>query len=189
VLRTLIAGADDDPEIRGSYFLDATELAAIAACFDVAFDPGPRQVCLERPHSIRDVPYLIHTGFELPLMLEGRKPFARMGDAYPPYSHFGEEHFDPYVAQGLIHKEVDLEPFAKPMTGNDGRVYDGLRTVFYVLPGEAWRISAWKLIWSASCKTGWNEHFERLEGMLLGYEEWQNDWWIARYHTRSSPSG
>jgi hypothetical protein len=25
---------------------------------------------------------------------------------------------------------------------------------------------------------GWNEHFERLEGMLFGYEDWQNDWWI-----------
>jgi hypothetical protein len=25
---------------------------------------------------------------------------------------------------------------------------------------------------------GWNEHFERLEGMLYGYEDWQNDWHI-----------
>jgi hypothetical protein len=34
-------------------------------------------------------------------------------------------------------------------------------------------------IWQASSKSGgWNEHFERLEGMLFGYEDWQNDWWV-----------
>jgi hypothetical protein len=33
--------------------------------------------------------------------------------------------------------------------------------------------------WQASSKSGgWNEHFERLEGTLFGYEDWQNDWWI-----------
>jgi hypothetical protein len=35
-----------------------------------------------------------------------------------------------------------------------------------------------KLIWRAAEAAGWNEHFERLEGMLFGYEDWQNDWWI-----------
>jgi hypothetical protein len=30
----------------------------------------------------------------------------------------------------------------------------------------------------ASRKSGWNENFERLEGMMFGYEDWQNDWWI-----------
>ena len=36
-----------------------------------------------------------------------------------------------------------------------------------------------KLIWHAAGKSGgWNEYFERLEGMLFGYEDWQNDWWI-----------
>jgi hypothetical protein len=38
-----------------------------------------------------------------------------------------------------------------------------------------------KLIWHASGKSGgWNEYFERLEGMLFGYEDWQNDWWIKQ---------
>jgi hypothetical protein len=26
-------------------------------------------------------------------------------------------------------------------------------------------------------KGGWNDTLERLEGMLYGYEDWQNDWW------------
>ena len=38
-----------------------------------------------------------------------------------------------------------------------------------------------KLIWRVG---GWNEHFERLEGMLFGYEDWQNDWWINEWTAR-----
>jgi hypothetical protein len=33
----------------------------------------------------------------LPLLLEGRKPVGRMGDAYPPEKHFNEDRFDRYV--------------------------------------------------------------------------------------------
>ena len=36
------------------------------------------------------------------------------------------------------------------------------------------------MISKASAKEDWNHTFERLEGMLFGYEEWQNDWWIER---------
>jgi hypothetical protein len=33
---------------------------------------------------------------------------------------------------------------------------------------------------------GLNDRFERLEGMLFGYEHWQNDWWIkARLEGRA----
>ena len=32
-------------------------------------------------------------------------------------------------------------------------------------------------------KVGWNDTLERLEGMLYGYEDWQNDWW-ADYRRR-----
>jgi len=52
------------------------------------------------------------------------------------------------------------------------------RTAYYTRRGEEWRIPAWKLISKASGKSGWNDSFERLEGMLFGYEDWQNDWRI-----------
>ncbi len=42
-----------------------------------------------------------------------------------------------------------------------------------------------KLIWAAAPKTGgWNETYERLEGMLFGYEDWQNDWWAEQQKRR-----
>ena len=110
-------------------------------------------------------------------MLEGRKPFARMNSEYPPNTHWNEHRYDHYVAHGSLHKEVELEKFKAPLRTKDGRTFEGLRTVYYTLKGQEWRIDAWKLIAKAAAKDGWNDTFERLEGMLLGYEEWQNDWW------------
>jgi hypothetical protein len=97
-----------------------------------------------------------------------------MPDLYPPMRFDGEDRFDHWVAEGLLHREEVLEPFDSPVRG-----HLGVRTVYYTPKGEEWRIPASKLIWEASSKAGgWNEYFERLEGMLYGYENWQNDWWI-----------
>jgi hypothetical protein len=83
------------------------------------------------------------------------------------------------VAQGVLHREVVDEPYDPPYQTSRGQTYLGHRTVYYTPKGEEWRIPASKLIWDASSKSGgWNEYFERLEGMLFGYEDWQNDWWI-----------
>ncbi len=30
----------------------------------------------------------------------------------------------------------------------------------------------------------WSAERERLEGELLGYADWQNDWWLERYSAR-----
>jgi hypothetical protein len=186
-LRALLGNhADDDPELRRGYFLEPAEWAAIVERFGVAFDPDGRTTRLDSWHPLREVPYLIHTGYELPLLLDGRKQFARMGDAYPPDVHFDEEYFDRYVAERRIHKEVVIEPFDAPLRTKDGRIFNGHRTVYYTRRGEEWRIAAFKLIQTAAAKAGWNEIFERLEGMLYGYEEWQIDWWIARHRERSA---
>ena len=91
----------------------------------------------------------------------------------------GEDRFDHWVAEGVLHREVVDEPFDPPYLTSRGQTYLGHRTVYYTPKGEEWRIPAWKLILHAAGKSGgWNEYFERLEGMLFGYEDWQNDWWI-----------
>jgi hypothetical protein len=135
---------------------------------------GKPEISLFRPHSISRAPYLIHTGYELPLLLEGRKKLARMSDAYPPDQFEGEDRFDHWVAAGALHKEVVVEPFDDPVRG-----YLGHRTVYYAPPGEQWRIPAMKMLSAAAGRAGgWNEYFERLEGMLFGYSDQENDWWI-----------
>jgi hypothetical protein len=168
---------------EGPYMLPADEVADITSRFGVSFDPEGRETCLCSWDLWRETPYLSHNVYELPLLLEGRKPFARMSDAYPPRNHFNEDRFDHYVAQGLIHKEVVVEPFAEPYHAN-GRVYEGQRIVYYTRKGEQWRIPASKLIWAAAKKASWSDDFERMEVMLFGYEEWQCDWWIAHRHAR-----
>jgi hypothetical protein len=182
VLRTVLGPqANDDSELRGFYDLDLAERAALSTAFGVELVPAVIEanrwsVGLSRMHSIRTPPYLIHTGFELFLLLEGRKKLARMGDAYPPMQFDGEDRFNHWVEEGVLHREEVVEPFDDPR-----KKWHGHRTVYYTLKGEEWRIPAMKLIWEAAKKSGgWNEYFERLEGMLFGYEDWQNDWWIER---------
>ncbi len=181
-LRKLLGdAAKDDPDLEKYYTLEPDELAAIRERFDVGFDPEGRESILAPWSQLRECPYLIHTGYELVLMLDGRKPFTRLGmDYYPSEFDFGEKYFDPYVEQGVLHKEVLLEKFDEPHRGKDGRVFEGFRAVFYTLKGEEWRIPAWKLVSRGSGGEGWNHTFERLEGMLLGYEDWQNAWHIER---------
>jgi hypothetical protein len=189
--RALLDIGEDYPDFETNLdcHLDDAELAAINARFGVQFDPDGREVRLTSWHATRLIPYLVHTGYELPLLLEGLKPFARMKDAYPPHRHRDEDKFDRYVAQGLLHKEVVVEPFEQPVRLQDGFVFEGNRTVCYTRKGEEWRIPASKLIWDAAAKSVWNDDFERMQGMLFGYEEWQNDWWLADIRKRRGSFG
>jgi hypothetical protein len=189
-LRTILGdAAAEDPGLEYFYTLEPEELIAIARKFEVPFDPKGRMTCLYQWTRSREVPYLVHTGYELALMLDGRKQFARISMEYPPMKHLDEDRFDHYVAQDMLHKEVELEAFGEPHRMKNGRVFDGIRTVYYARKGEEWRIAAWKLVSKASGKAGWNESFERLEGMLFGYEDWQNDWWIADIRKRELEFG
>ena len=171
--------ARDDPELSHGYVIAADELAAVTELFGVAFDPAglrgrPAEVHLCRQPSVPAPPYLVHTGYELPLLIDGRKKLARMSHAYPPLSFEGEERFDAWVADGALHKEEVLRPFPDEPARRTGQ-----RTVYYVPKGEEWRIAASKLLWGEFGSTGaWSEAHERIEGLLLGYEDWQNDWWI-----------
>ena len=178
-LRALLGkAAEDDPDLDMFYTLEPDDVAAINRHFALAFDPEGRKATLYKWTRSREIPYLVHTNYELVLMIEGHKQFARMDGDYPPHRHNDEDLFDRYVAQGLLYKEVELDRFTEPLRLKDGRVLEGLRTVYYTRKGEEWRVAAWKLISKASAKSGWNDSFERLEGMLFGYEDWQNDWWI-----------
>lgn len=189
-LRGLLgAAAEADSDLEYFYTLEPDDVTAINRRFDVGFDPLGRTACLYKWTGRRSVPYLIHTGYELPLMLEGRKQFAQMYEEYPPMQHHHEECFDRYVAQGFLYKEVEIEKFDQPIRSKDGQLVEGIRTAHYTRKGEEWRIQAWQLIEAASRKTGWNETLERLEGMLFGYEDWQNDWWIENIRQKKYQFG
>jgi hypothetical protein len=177
--------AKDDPDFEAFYWLEPHEVAALNRHFGLGFVPEGRATTLSRWTHQRASPYLVHTGYELVLMVDGRKPFARMGrELYPPYRHYDEDRFDRYVALGILHKEEELEKFPEPVRLRDGKTAEGTRTVYYTRKGEEWRISAYKLISKAAARSGWNEQFEHMEGMLLGYQDWQNDWWLENIRRR-----
>lgn len=184
MLRAILGDeAAEDTDLRHIYRLEPAQLNAITQYFDVAFDFDGRECWLGRAHSIGNVPYLVHTGYELALMLDGRKPFARFSIEYPvePGDFPEGDLFEPYVQSGLLIKRVmDNEPFEKPVRVSNGRVYLGVRQVFYARRGQEWRIDAYMLLWKQLEHGPWNETLERLDGSILGYTDQQNDWWHAR---------
>jgi hypothetical protein len=115
-------------------------------------------------------------------MLAGSKPMSAFVDDHPALHGLyiiPERQFEPYVAAGRIAKREMIDP-----PGEDAPVVRGQRIgsrrVLYALPAEVWRIEAYLLLWRTAEKAGWNEGFERMEGSLLGYEDWQNDVHIER---------
>ena len=125
----------------------------------------------------QDYPYLLHTGVELELMLQGKKPLAAFCDALA--SSFDEaiipeQAFAPHVDSGRFTKRVSIV----------GEQPNQLRRVLYALPREAWRIDAYLMMWNIAERSGWNETLERMEGRLLGYEDWQCDFHIQNRFIR-----
>jgi len=160
-----------EEEIKGhyDYRLDAVDTAKIASHFRIPVEESATALLRHR-HHLDDRPYQIHTNRELLLMLNGVKPLAAFAEEHrclAEDSFIPERLFDPYVAAGRFIKREYVE--TRDMHGYR------LRRVLYARPEEAWRIDAYILLCHTQEKTGWNDSLERMEGHLLGYEEWQTD--------------
>ena len=131
------------------------------------------------------LPYEVHTGRELEFMLARGKPLAHFSDAYPCEPNeeiFPELAFAPYVGSGLFETRDFVELLSEPPPGHPH--IRGIRHLFYARRSESWRIDAYIVMMRAAEKDGWSEGFERLEGCLLGYEEWQTDAHLERARAR-----
>lgn len=109
-------------------------------------------------------------------MLRGTKPFAYFLNFVPHEFAVNVRYwrlFDRHVAAGrLIGREVF-------------EVIDHLpyRRLFYALPGQEWRIDA--MLTLLSELGAWSEDHERRSCELLGYEDWQIDYWLAQRCSRA----
>jgi len=164
----------------GECELQADDVSRLKARFKIAFEPEATVVRLRRWHPLDDLPYKIHTGRELAMMLDGSKPLSCFSGLYPPDSEIEEipeRLFDPYVEKGRFVKReyVMFADNCGPALRSKGL---GMRIVMYALPDQEWRINAMLLLLDTASKGGWSEGFERMQGSLLGYEEWQNDIFI-----------
>ena len=184
----LAPDSDDDPGLRRSYrYLSAEDMRCIGKLCVPPVVPDANYTGIDRFTAMfADVPYMIHTGFELPLMLEGRKPLAAFGSGYPD-EWFDEylEPFEPFVDSGrLVRRIVDTPmPHIKECRPD----LDGIRDVYFALPGEEWRIDAYVALFRGRVGD-WNDDLERTQGSLLGYADWQNDWWIEERVRRRKES-
>ncbi|MFZ2991186.1 hypothetical protein [Ideonella sp.] len=130
--------------------------------------------------DIDDLPYEVHTGRELELMLSGVKPLAYFVDEYPadPCEEIiPEASFHEHVQSGKLEKREYVETLAGAPPANR-KDLKGFRCVLYARPNEGWRIDAYIDMKARAKHSGWSEDLERLEGRLLGYEDWQTDAWI-----------
>ncbi|MBI2801052.1 MAG: hypothetical protein HYX63_12380 [Gammaproteobacteria bacterium] len=159
-------------QVHETYELDKTDLEKIGEHFNLAISLNAERAVLRYRFDFDDLPYRIHGNRELALMLAGKKPLAVfVGDYHTDLDleEIPEEKlFDPYVASGRFTKREYVE---LPTDKSEFKT----RRILYARPTEAWRMNAYLLMIQTARKVGWNEGFERMEGALLGYEEWQND--------------
>lgn len=173
-----------DPYLKGLYAgLSPRYMQMIGTLCVPPIVPHDILTALSRPHLAFDaIPYLIHTNFELPLMLDGRKPLAVFSDVYPSdwFDDFLAP-FEPFVASGKILRRIIDTPVPALKRHHPG--LEGMRDVLFALPDQAWRIDAY--VEDILNRTrDWDDDLERRQGFLLGYEDWQNDWWIEQRSKR-----
>lgn len=133
------------------------------------------------PERLRHLPYLVHTNRELGLMLRGIKPLAYfmevIGHEPKIYIRYWRL-FDRHVAAGRLtrHEVIDATPDRPRLE---------CRKLLYSLPGHEWRIDAMLMLLNE--RGAWSEDRERRFGELLGYEAWQNDFWLAHVFPAWTP--
>lgn len=115
------------------------------------------------------LPYRVHGGRELDLMLKGLKPLSVFShvEAASVLASFLSRYFEPLVGCGeLVSARID----------DNGRTAP---TLMFALPNEAWRFEAYRLMAATARATNWNDALERIEGSLLGYTLEQNNYWMS----------
>ncbi len=176
-LRALISVDEEDPDVEYDYDLSPECAAAIISKYSVRLETSCAHFRLRRWHELDDLPYRVHTDRELALMLKGIKPMA-------VFSHRSddelreEKFFEPHVAAGTFVKREFEISYRLQRRGNSSD--QDYLYVLYARPHEEWRIDAYITLWHAMFEEGWSAASERMEGMLLGYESWQNDIHIER---------
>lgn len=174
-----LIGLDDVPEHPGWIeCVTPDEFHRLTATFGMTLRYVDGNEITVRSWHWRDgLPYKSHTGRELPLMLQRRKPLAVFRTVICEgcdQGDFGEAQFDARVAEGLFVKRECVR-------AGMGNLKPGMseRMVLYARKGKEWRIDAYLLLCDMALGVQWNDGFERVEGALLGYHDWESDAYFA----------
>jgi hypothetical protein len=151
----------DHFELSKDEFLEIADFYNLSVPRDT--DSGEILCCLDDPSQRRPT----HTGRELLLMLQGKKPFAAFSD-FLPLKHpdiIPEDLFEPYVTSGKFSKRKCIEV----RLGPNGQTLQFCR-VMYAVPGQEWRFEAFLSLWQLCERHGWSDGLEKMEGYIYGYE-------------------
>jgi len=126
-----------------------------------------------------------HEGRELELMLSGSKPLSVfvIENPDPDWTEFPEEQFDEQVALGNLLKIERVKQVALPAGG-----VINIRTVYYSLPKEEWRIHAFMFIEGLyeELGSGYRPDLEQVTGRLLGYEPADIDFFLRSLRAKGT---
>ena len=112
-------------------------------------------------------------------MLKGVKPLALFGHIDGYEVAFVVRYlrmFDSHVAAGRLTRRDQVRPVPQLPHLSDHRI-------LYALPDEEWRIDA--MLELLDRPGPWSHDREREFGTLLGYEGWQNDFWLSQLPPRA----
>lgn len=173
-VRELCAIVDPaEEDIKYDYDLITDDAVEVVRRYAPEFDSRGLTVRLRRWAPPDDLPYQVHTGYELAMMLEGVKPLAVFD--FPSNWEFAERaYFEPHVASGkFVVREFDVPLLLRTRGDSRDLIYTH---VLYARASEEWRIDAYIFLFLATFEQGWTVHaVEWLQGALLGYENWQNE--------------
>jgi hypothetical protein len=127
-----------------------------------------------------------HEERELELMASEAKPLAMFVEPLPTeHEFFDEQEFDALVEQQVLVKKVRVESITTP-EGTKGQI----RRVLYAQASQAWRIPAMLFIQDAyaALGVGFSADFERIIGLLLGYDRDHIEGYIASVKDRHNAS-
>jgi hypothetical protein len=126
-------------EAHAVFDLEPADVATLVDHFGLEFEARGMRVELRPWHPNDDLPYPVHTGRELALMLRGIKPLAVFSDEHPSLHGLyviPEREFEPHVNAGRIIKREEIVPPDRDAPVVRGQP-TGMRKVLYALPGEA----------------------------------------------------
>lgn len=168
--------------------LDDEDVVRLRQTFGIDIATSEHRVYLRPRRPMDDLPYKVHTNRELTLMLNGSKPMAAFVEDFPrdvEHEVIPESKFAPYVLSGRFVRREKVYPQVGSVDPKRSGERRAVRRVLYAQPMESWRIDAYLLLFETAAFSGWNEGFERMEGSLLGYSQWQNDAFLEMVRARA----
>ena len=164
---------EEDFDVYYEYNIDDLAVIALKKHFNIQKTSRNLPGRIRKRNKFDSLPYLIHDGRELSLMIAGQKPlsyFAFFEEDRRQKTHI-EQIFSTYVKNNTVHHHE----YVTYVKSHDFSVPRGVIYTIYTLPDEDWRARALIMLKESALKSGWSEGMERMEGLLLGYRDWEND--------------